>query len=179
MKGIKSIFGPIIYIFLNYIVANIPCWHIRKLFYLMFGMRIGNGSRLNMKVLVWNPWKIKIGENTIVNEYALLDGRGGLTIGNGCSIAMWAIVYSSSHYSDSVNFEYYTKPTVIGDCCWICARSIILPGSEIKDRSVIGANSVFKGITNEADIYSGNPCVFVRKRQVDDNYNRQWTTHFR
>ena len=178
-KHIKALAGALVYIFLNYFVANIPCWHIRKLFYVIFGMKIGKGSRLNMKVLVWAPWKIQIGKGTIVNEYAMLDGRGGLTIGNGTSIAMWAVIYSSSHYADSDTFEYYEKPTLIGSSCWICARSIILPGSEIGDRAIISANSVFKGKAENAGIYGGNPCRFLRNRKVEKNYEREWVTHLR
>ncbi len=176
---IKALAGALVYIFLNYFVANIPCWHIRKLFYLVFGMKIGKGSRINMKVLVWNPWNITIGKGTIVNEYVMLDGRGGLTIGDGTSIAMWAIIYSSSHFADSETFEYYVRSTVIGSCCWICARSVILPGSEIGDRVIISANSVFKGSADTATIYGGNPCKFLRSRKVDNNYERKWVTHLR
>ena len=132
-----------------------------------------------MKVLVWDPWKIRIGKGTIINEYALLDGRGGLSIGDGTSIAMWAVVYSASHYADSASFEYYTKSTVIGNSCWICARTIILPGSNIQDRAVISANSVFKGTAKTAEIYSGNPCQFIRGRKVEENYERRWITHLR
>ncbi len=178
-QHVKAIAGALVYIFLNYLVTNIPCWHIRKLFYMLFRMKIGTKSRLNMKVIVWDPWKIRIGKETIVNEYAFLDGRGGLTIGDSTSIAMWAVLYSSSHYADSPSFEYYTKPTVVGDNCWVCARSIVLPGSNVKDRVIIGANSVFKGEAEEAGIYSGNPSSLVRKRKVDDDYNREWITHMR
>lgn len=176
---LKASAGALAYIFLNYFVANIPFWHLRKLFYLLLGMKIGKGSRLNMKVLVWAPWKIRIGKGSIVNEYAMLDGRGGLTIGDGTSIAMWAVLYSSSHYADSETFEFYTKPTVIGNSCWICARAIILPGSEIGDRTIISANSVFKGKTGMAEIYGGNPCQCIRSRKVKENYRREWVTHFR
>lgn len=178
-KHIKSIFGAMVYLFLNYFVTNIPCWHVRKVFYLFFGMKIGTGSRMNMKVLVWDPWKIQIGKGTIINEYALLDGRGGLKIGDGTSIAMWAILYSSSHYANSDSFEYYTQPTVVGNSCWICARTIVLPGSVINDRAIIGANSVFKGEAERAGIYVGNPCQYIRKRKVTENYVREWITHLR
>ncbi len=178
-QHIKAIVGALVYIFLNYFVTNIPCWHIRKLFYMLFGMKIGAESRLNMKVLVWDPWKIQIGKGTIVNEYAFLDGRGGLKIGDGTSIAMWAVLYSSSHYADSGSFEYYTKPTVIGNSCWICARSILLPGSVVNDRVIISANCVFKGEAETAGIYGGSPCQYIRERKVDDNYDREWITHLR
>ena len=178
-QHLKAIVGALIYIFLNYFVTNIPCWHIRKLIYMLFGMKIGTKSRLNMKVIVWDPWKVKIGKGTIVNEYAFLDGRGGLTIGDGTSIAMWAVLYSSSHYADSDSFEYYTKTTSIGNSCWICARTVVLPGSNVADRAIIGANSVFKGEAKTAGIYGGNPCQYIRERNVDENYEREWVTHLR
>ena len=39
-RHIKATAGALVYIFLNYFVTNIPCWHIRKLFYMLFGMKI-------------------------------------------------------------------------------------------------------------------------------------------
>lgn len=175
----KAAAGALVYIFLNYFVTNIPCWHIRKLFYVLFGMKIGAGSRLNMKVIVWDPWRIQIGRGTIVNEYAFLDGRGGLKIGDGTSVAMWAVIYSSSHYADSATFEYYTRSTAIGDNCWICARAIVMAGSCIQDRAIIGANSVFKGQAEAGGIYGGVPCQHIRDRKVERNYEHKWVTHFR
>lgn len=176
---IKSIFGAIIYIFTNYIVAYIPCWHIRKLFYIILGMKIGKGSRLNMKVIVWYPWKISMGSHTVVNEYTLLDGRGGLSIGDSCSLSMWSVVYTASHYSNSDCFQYYTKRTEIGDCCWICARSIILPGSKLQDRTIITAGSIYKGESEEAGVYCGNPAVLIRKRELQENYIMYGSTHIK
>ena len=179
MKHLRAIAGSLVYIFLNYLVAYIPCWHIRKLFYLLFGMKIGKGSRINMKCTVWDPWKIRIGKDTIINEWALLDGRGGLEIGDSTSVAMWAIIYTASHYASSPEFEYFTRPTKIGDCCWICARVVILPGSVLADRTIVSANSVYKGKSEESGIYAGVPATFVRHRAVEDNYVRSWVTHLR
>lgn len=176
---VKSIFGAIIYVFTNYFVANIPCWHIRKIFYILLGMKIGRGARINMKVIVWYPWKIIIGSHTVVNEYSLLDGRGGLTIGDSCSLAMWSIVYTASHYANSDSFQYYTKKTEIGNCCWICARSIVLPGSKLLDRTIISAGSVFKGESEESGIYCGNPAIMQKKRSIQDNYILYGSTHIK
>lgn len=176
---VKSVLGAVLYIFTNYVVAYIPIWRIRKIFYIVLGMKIGKGSRLNMKVIVWYPWNITIGNHTIVNEYTLLDGRGGLTIGNSCSFAMWSMVYTASHYANSDSFQYYTRRTEIGDCCWICARSIILPGSKVLDRTIISAGSVFKGESEEAGIYCGNPAVIVSKRRIQENYILYGSTHIK
>lgn len=67
----------LVYIFCNYFVAYIPCWTVRKFFYRCLGMKLGRGTRINMRCVIMTPWKIKIGENTMINEYALIDGGGG------------------------------------------------------------------------------------------------------
>lgn len=172
MKNIIKIFArDIIYIFLNYVVNYIPCWNIRKLFYILMGLKIGKGSRICMKCIIMSPWNISIGANTMINEYVLLDGRGGLTIGDSCSISMWAILYTASHYSDSNEFQYYSKETKLGNCCWIGTRAVIMPGSVIRDRTIISVNSVFKGISDENAIYVGNPAKHVKVRKINENYD--------
>ena len=180
MKNIiKTIIRDLIYIFLNYFVAYIPFWIIRKLFYMFFGMKIGKGSRICMKCVVMSPWKIEIGKDTMINEFVVLDGRGGLQIGSSCSISMGAVIYTASHYVDSAAFEYYSKKTEIKDCCWIGARAIILPDSIINDFSVIAANSLFKGETIRAGIYTGVPAVQTRIRKVTNNYKQKNMNFFK
>ncbi len=77
MGRLKVLVYDFVYIFINYFVAGIPCWSIRKMLYKLFGMKIGKGSRINMKCFVIEPWNVKIGENSIINEVCLIDGRGG------------------------------------------------------------------------------------------------------
>ena len=44
-----------------------------------------------MRTHVTIPWRIAIGENTTVNEFCYLDGRGGLTIGNNVNVALYSM----------------------------------------------------------------------------------------
>ena len=173
MQKIKSFIRDAIYVFLNYIIAYIPIWFIRRFFYQLFGMKIGRGTRINMKCIVMSPWKIEIGENTMVNEYTLLDGRGGLKIGNSCSISMWVVIYTASHYANSSIFQYYSKPTQIGNCCWLGTRCVIMPGSTLSDRTIISVNSVYKGHSEENGIYEGNPTILKRYRALKNNYEQK------
>ena len=55
LKTIKKLIYDLLLVFLNYFVARIPCWHIRKLFYFIFGLKIGKGSRINQRVFLYNP----------------------------------------------------------------------------------------------------------------------------
>ena len=54
------------------------------------------------------------------------------------------------------------KPVSIGTDCFIGARCIILKGSQIGDRSVIGAGSVVSGSIPSDSIAAGNPAKVTR-----------------
>lgn len=169
MKALKVLLCDADYIFLNYFVASIPCWHIRKLFYILHGMKIGKGTRINMKTIIYAPWKIRIGTNSIINEHTLLDGRGQLLIGNDVSVSMFSILYTASHYSWSPEFKYYTKKTILHDGVWIGARAIVMPGSEIMNHSIIAANSVYSGgISEMKKVYRGNPAKVYTDRKIEE-----------
>ncbi len=166
------------YVFLNYFVASIPCWWIRRLFYLMHGMKLGRKCRINMKCVIYAPWKIQIGDNTIINEYTLLDGRGRLVIGNDVAISMYSILYTASHYSWSPEFEYYTKQTQIENNCWIGARAIIHAGSTMRENSVLAAGSVLCGEAEKDTIYEGVPAIAKKKRTINGNFRMKTTMFF-
>ncbi len=124
----KKLLYDLAYCFVNYFIAYIPSWTIRKYMYILCGMKIGKNSRINMRVTIFSPWKIEIGNSTVINEKCVIDGRGGIIIGNNCSISYASYVYSASHRINSEQFEAYSKKTIIGDGVWICANAVILPG---------------------------------------------------
>lgn len=163
--------------FINYFVAYIPSWAIRKLFYRLFGMKIGKNTRINQRVYIFCPWRISIGDNTMVNSFAILDGRGGLEIGNGVSISMRSVIYSASHYSNSDSFECYKKKTTVGNYAWICVNAVILAGAVIADGVIVSANSVIKGKTERGGVYMGVPAEFIRMRDSALNYQLD-TKHY-
>ncbi|WP_044914237.1 MULTISPECIES: acyltransferase [unclassified Butyrivibrio] len=172
---IKSFYGW----FLNYIVAIIPVWHIRKLFYVISGMKIGKGSRIGLRTRVIRPSKIQIGERSIINEYCHLDGRGGLTIGDDCSISIYSKIITASHKANSKDFEYYEAPVSMGDHVWIGCNAIILDGSILNDGCIIGAGAVIKGTVEENAIYIGNPATKVKERNKDLQYQINFHPFFR
>lgn len=164
---IKIFIYDLLYVFLNFFVTYIPCWTIRKIVYLILGLKIGRGSRICMRTRLLEPWNISIGKNTIINEACILDGRGGLSIGNSCSVSTQSILYTASHTTNSEEFEYYEKETVIGDGVWIGARVITLPGVIIGNYTVIGAYSLVRdGIYDSNSIYAGIPAHKKRNREV-------------
>src|SRR5476649_21426 len=68
-------------------VGHIPIHHVRRFFYRLGGMWIGKGSSIHMGTIFYNVKNISIGEDTILGENLVLDGRGKLRIGNHVDIA--------------------------------------------------------------------------------------------
>lgn len=61
------------------------------------------------------------------------------------------------------------KPVHIGKGCWICDQVIILPGSDVGDRSIIGANSVVSGKIPPYSIAVGSPAEVIKKWDFEKN----------
>lgn len=54
--------------------------------------------------------------------------------------------------------------TVIGNDVWIGQNAVILPGVNIGDGAIIGANSVVGSDIEPYSIVAGNPAKVIRKR---------------
>jgi acetyltransferase-like isoleucine patch superfamily enzyme len=87
---------------------------------------------------------VLVGAHTWIGPMTLLDGTGGLTIGDYCSISAGVQIYTH----DTVEWAltagkaaYVHGPVVIGDCCHIGALSIIVKGVTVGDHCVVGAHS--------------------------------------
>jgi putative colanic acid biosynthesis acetyltransferase WcaF len=77
-----------------------------------------------------------------------------------------------SHDYNSKNFQLFAKPIVIRKKTWICSEVFIHPGVTISEGSVVGARSVVtKNLGNEYTVYSGNPCILIKKREKLDYFN--------
>ena len=57
-------------------------------------------------------------------------------------------------------------PVVIGDKCWICARSVILKGSKLPNGSILSSASVLtKKYDEENILLAGSPAI-IKKRNI-------------
>lgn len=64
------------------------------------------------------------------------------------------------------------RHTRIGKCCFIGARSIILPGVTIGDHSIVGAGSVVTKDVPPNCIVAGNPAMVIRNNIVTGRWGR-------
>ncbi|GJQ43745.1 MAG: hypothetical protein JETCAE03_32430 [Ignavibacteriaceae bacterium] len=128
---------------------------------------------------------MKIGKDVWVGVFCLIDGSGGLTIGNHVSISSGVHIYThdSSYYriadlAKDTEFGTHIKraPVRIGNNVQIGANSIILPGVTIGDNVIIGALSLVKTDIPSRCVAVGNPCkvikTFFNQNEIERKYGR-------
>ncbi len=155
-------------VFFMHAFGYVPSHHFRRLSYRLAGVKIGNGTSLHMGIRFYEPAKIKIGDDSLIGEGVVLDGRGGLEIGSHTDLATEVMIYTAEHNVNDPLFAGITSPVTIGDYVFIGPRAIILPGVKIGNGAVVGAGAV---VTKDVDpfvIVGGVPAKQIGERKVKD-----------
>lgn len=124
------------------------------------------------------PGRISIGSHSHINRGCLLDGRGGLTIGNSVSVSHQVSLITGSHDKDSSDFREIDLPIVIGDYAWIGANATVLQNVTIGQGAIICAGAVVVKDVPEYAIVGGVPARVIGKRSKDLDYECKWITPF-
>ena len=109
---------------------------------------------------------VKVGRNTWIGPFTVLDGSGGLEIGDNCSISAGVQLYSHDSVQWAISGgkdKYEYGSTVIGNNCYIGPNTIITKGVTIGDGTIIGANSLVNKSFSAGSKIAGSPA-----RQLND-----------
>lgn len=154
---------------------SLRIWFLRKL-----KMSIGTNSSLLRNVRIINPFNIVIGNNSVVNPEALLDGRGGkVIIGNNVDIARETNIWTMEH--DPHDDFHRTKggDVIIEDYVWIASRVTILPNIKIGRGAVIASGAVVTKDVPEMAIVGGIPAKVIGIRKSKLKYTLNFHPLFR
>lgn len=109
---------------------------------------IGANVRINRGTTIFAYESIHIGDHTLIGEFvSIRDANHGIAPGEN--------IRSQDHIAKSIK---------LGKDVWIGRGSVILPGVEIGDHSIIGANSVVSRSIPAGTIALGSPAKPLRKR---------------
>ncbi len=128
----------------------------------------GKGSSIYHSAFVFGD--VKVGKKTWIGMFVILDGGGGLEIGDYCSISAGVQIYTH----DSVRWalsggkhKYEAASVKIGDCCHIGAQSVIAKGVHVGEHSVVSACSFVRHDVLPYSIVSGVPARMIGKVVID------------
>lgn len=115
-------------------------------------------------------YKITIKKGTIIGDDCLLDGRGTLFIGENVNFSSKASVYTMQHDYQSHDFAGASGKVTIGNRAWISSNTIVLPGVDIPNNTVIAAGCVVSKTLNKPGLYGGIPAKFLKERTNELDY---------
>lgn len=153
------------WVFILLCIGVVPSHHVRRFFYRISGISIGKGSAIHTGARFYQT-NITIGDDSIVGEGIILDGRDRIAIGNHVDIASDVMIYNGEHNVHDKNFSAEFKPVFIHDYVFIGPRAIILPGVTIGRGAVVGAGAVVTKDVGEFEIVGGVPAKPIGKRAV-------------
>lgn len=118
-----------------------------------------------MSLKLFKDAKVTINGGTYFSGPIIIHSMKEIVIGENCSIAWNCTIIDSNFHQIDSNKDVRTEKVTIGNNVWIGNNVVVLPGTVIGHNVIVGAGSVVKGVLEENSIYSGNPCVFIRKRK--------------
>lgn len=133
-------------------------------------LNAGEGSSIHHHCYVYG--NVKIGKNCWVGPFTILDGSGGLEIGDNCSISAGVHIYSH----DTVNKRLsqsklgVEKANVkIGHSTYIGPQSLISKGTQLGCFCIVGSNSFVNQNFPDHSVIFGNPAVLRGHVKFDDD----------
>ncbi len=155
--------------------------HKLRLFFLKQTLhKLGRNTSFLLGVEIRNGKNITIGNNCIINQNVLLDGRGGkLVIGNNVDIAQETNIWTLEH---NVNDDYHIDSggdVIIEDYVWIASRVTILPGVKIGKGAVVASNALVNKDVEPMTIVGGVPAKPIGLRTSGLKYTLNYFPLFR
>lgn len=161
------------------LVGHIPCHAFRIGWYrLVCRMRIGSASSIHRRCRMYRSYRIKIGNHTVINYGVLLDGRGGLCIGDNVSVSEGTVILTMDHNVDDPDLALRSRPVTIGDYVFIGSYARILPGVMVGEGAVIAAGAVVVRDVDPYTLVAGVPARHVRDRARNLTYQLAYRKRF-
>ncbi len=147
---------------------------------LIFGsLKVGDWNVFHNNMLIMVDDFINIGHNCWFGQNTILDGAGGLDIGNGVRIGMYSQIWThvaSGELIEGCNL-FAKRKTIIEDDVWLVGSCIVSSGLILGKRSTALINSVLTKNTEPNRAYAGSPAKlmeninFYNPISLDEKYN--------
>jgi len=141
--GRKSLWGLIKYEFINHFITPAPgalgFW-LRKVFYPRLLKKVGKGVVFGRNITLRHPHKIIVGDNTFIDDNAVLDAKGeanqGIQLGNNVYIGRNSIlsckegsIALDDYCNVSANCSLFSETEIrLGKYCFLAGECYLVAG---------------------------------------------------
>lgn len=122
----------------------------------------GDNSSIYNSALVFG--QIKVGANVWIGPNTIIDGSGGLTIGDFSTISVGVHIYTHDNVKQTLTsgkIPIERAPVSIGSNVYIAPNAIIIKGVSIGNFSIIGAHAFVNKDVPDNSIVMGQPAKVV------------------
>jgi len=120
---------------------------------------------------------IQIGQESLIGEYNVIRGQGGIRIGNRVYTSPMVQIVAVNHVFEDPNRPFVeqgitARGITIEDDVWIGSGAVVADGVTIGKGSVIAAGSVVIRDVEPHSVFAGNPARFIRKIDGSHTHNK-------
>ena len=133
-------------------------------------LNFGDGSSVYDSSYVFG--EVKVGRNTWIGPFTIIDGSGGLSIGSNCTISSGVHIYTHDNVAQTLTggeAPIEREPVSIGDRTYIGPNVVIKRGISIGDQCIIGAGSFVNHDVPSHSVAAGTPAKIIGKTSVQNN----------
>lgn len=134
--------------------------------------RLGFGRGTNIYDSSYVFGNVKVGENCWIGMFTILDGSGGLSIGNHCTISAGVHLYSHDNVKATLSngqLPIERLPVSIGDNVYIGPHSIIGKNVSLGHHCIVAAQSFVNKSFPEYAIVAGTPAKQIGTVIITEN----------
>lgn len=134
--------------------------------YLKFGEQT---SIYDSSVVLGN---VKVGKKTWIGPFTVLDGSGGIRIGDHCSISSGVHIYTHDTVKNCITggeMPYEYSSVNIGDCCYIGPNALISRGVTLGNHCIVCTGSFVNKSYNDFSIIAGTPAKQIGEVTFKDD----------
>nr|MDA3897396.1 acyltransferase [Desulfobacteraceae bacterium] len=139
---------------------------MRWLLYRYLFVRLETFALIYPGAYLIHTYGIRVGRSFSINSGAMIDGRGGVTIGDYVMVGPNVVIASSDHDYRQTDLPMATRdhklaPVAIGNDVWIGANAVITGGTNIGDGAVISAGAIVTRNVYAYQIVGGVPARVI------------------
>lgn len=121
---------------------------------------LGAGVRVYRLPRLIAPERVRIGARTTINHGVVINGVGGVTIGERVRLSTYAVLESEFLLPNVLPRKHVTRPIVLEDGVWVGTGAIVLAGVRIGRDSIVAAGAVVTKDVPERSVAVGVPATF-------------------